>query len=265
MSAGSVRIGLSSCYDHADPERRLFTGKTLLYVERSMLRWVQATGAIVYPVPDWEEGVGPSAEEMVGDLDGLVLHGGADVCPRTYGEEPLRPEWEGDPVRDNYEVELVQLFRTAGKPVLGICRGLQVLNVALGGTLYQDLTSQLGTQTNHRDPAAYDRNRHAIDVLEGSLLARTTGGSGRGLVNSVHHQGVKDPGDGLVVEAVSADDGVVEAMRVDDGGPWAYGVQWHPEFYSALDADLLDTTGLRTEFISKAMAVRGVSAYPPGV
>ncbi len=256
MSDHLLRIGLSVCFDHADPQRKLFTGKTLLYVEQSMLRWVQAAGVLAYPVPP-APGEGLDLDAIVGDLDGLVLHGGADVCPRSYGEEPLRPEWEGDEVRDRYEIDLVGRFRAARKPVLGICRGAQVLNVALGGTLHQDISTQVETERAHRDPVAYDRNLHAVDVLPDTLLATLlTGGAGRYEINSVHHQAVRDPGRGVVVEARSSDDGVVEALRSSDDRWWAYGVQWHPEFYGAEDGGLLDTTVLRSAFVAEARARR---------
>lgn len=257
MTERPLRMGLSCCYDHADPHRRLFTGKTLLYVEQSMLQWVLEAGVLAYPVPPVSGTVtGLSLTEIVADLDGLVLHGGADVCPRSYGEEPLRSEWEGDAVRDAYEIALVHAFRAADKPVLGICRGIQVLNVALGGTLHQDLTTQLDTPVHHRDAGLYDRNRHAIDVVEGTLLAKLVGRSGRHLVNSVHHQAVRVLAPGTVVEATSELDGVVEALRVHDGGPWAYGVQWHPEFYGSDDADLLDTMTVRSAFLEAALLHR---------
>jgi putative glutamine amidotransferase len=251
VSGRLPRVGLSSCFDHADPERRLFTGKTLLYVEESMVRWIQAAGVLVYPVPTAGDGSGPTLADVAADLDGLVLHGGADVCPRTYGEEPLRPEWEGDEVRDRYEIALVHEFRGAGKPVLGICRGLQLLNVALGGTLLQDISTQIETDIRHRDAVAYDRNRHDVDVAADTVLAELVGGAGRYAVNSVHHQSVGELAPRALVEARSSTDGVVEALRVADGGPWAYGVQWHPEFYGPDDSDLLDTTALRAAFIDQ--------------
>ena len=90
-------------------------------------------------------------------LDGLVLHGGADVWPGSYGEEPLREQWKGDRVRDDYEIASVHAFRKAGKPVFGVCRGLQLMNVAFGGTLYQDLATQKPSEVTHRDAVTYDK------------------------------------------------------------------------------------------------------------
>jgi putative glutamine amidotransferase len=249
------RIGLSSCFLPADPDRPVFTGKTLLYVEQSMVHWVAAGGAVVYPVPTAPADGPLTPDAWVADLDGLVLHGGADVAPGSYGEEPLRPEWGGDAERDAYEIDLVGRFLAAGKPVLGICRGIQVINVALGGSLFQDLVAQDVTERRHRDPVAYDRNEHELVVDAGSSLAELVG-AGRHRVNSVHHQGLKDVAPGLVVEARSADDGVIEAVRLDEDGRWCRGVQWHPEFRRTEDAHLLDDTPVRTAFLERARAGR---------
>jgi putative glutamine amidotransferase len=231
------RIGLSSCFDHADTNRPLFTGKTLLYVEQSMIHWVAAGGALVYPVPTAPPG-GPEIDAWVDDLDGLVLHGGADVAPESYGKTAMREQWRGDAIRDAYEVDLFRRFTDAGKPVLGICRGMQVINVAMGGTLHQDLATEGVTERAHRDAELYDRNTHAVEILAGSGLALLTGGPCTATVNSIHHQGVDGLADGLVVEALSGDDGVVEAVRAT-GEPYVFGVQWHPEFFGTLRGERL--------------------------
>jgi putative glutamine amidotransferase len=207
------RIGLSSCFDHADDNRPLFTGKTLLYVEQSMIHWVASGGALVYPVPTAPPG-GPEIDAWVDDLDGLVLHGGADVAPESYGSTPMREQW------------------------CGICRGMQVMNVAMGGTLHQDLGAEGVTERAHRDAGLYDRNTHAVEVLDGSGLAALAGGPCVATVNSIHHQGVAELADGLVVEARSHGDGVVEAVRAAEG-PYAFGVQWHPEFFGTLRGESL--------------------------
>ena len=269
------RIGISSCFLHPDHERLIFKGKTLLYLEESMLRWVQAGGAIGYLVPTVDRDGPVSLADVVADLDGLLLHGGADVCPRSYGEEPLRPEWEGDEIRDRYELALVREFHAAGKPILGICRGAQILNVAFGGTLYQDITTQadevarrfaeLPTSRGadpevriHRSQELYDRNLHQVDLVEGSSLATLTRTAGTVLVNSVHHQAVKDLGDGLVVEARSTDDGLVEAMRLDDPDDrYVVAVQWHPEFFAGVDdGTMFDNGPMRAEFLSRCLERR---------
>ena len=139
------RIGISACFFHPDPKRPIFTGKTLQYVEQSIVHWVQSAGALAVVIPSPE---GPtkrgdvSLADYVELLEGLVLEGGSDMWPGSYGETPLRPEWTGDRIRDEYEIALLRAFVDTRKPVLGICRGMQVLNVAFGGTLYQDISTQ---------------------------------------------------------------------------------------------------------------------------
>lgn len=273
------RIGISACFLHPDDERLIFKGKTLLYVEQSMVTWVQSGGAIGYLVPTVAPDGPVTLDDLVADLDGLLLHGGADVCPRSYGEEPLRPEWEGDEIRDRYELALVHAFHAAGKPVLGICRGAQILNVAFGGTLYQDIATQADDVARrfaeaptsrsgdpevrvHRSQELYDRNLHEVDLVAGTALAGLAGGATTVTVNSVHHQAVKDVGAGLVVEARSTDDGVVEALRLDDpAGRYVAAVQWHPEFFAGVDdGTMFDNGPLLAEFLERAVAGRAAGS-----
>src|SRR3974390_5412 len=159
-SASRLKIGISACFMHPDPARALFTGKTLQYVEQSIAHWVMSQGALAVMIPD------PEGDTKQGDvslhdyaerLDALVLEGGSDVWPGSYGETPLEERWNGDRVRDVYEKALLEAFAARAKPVLGVCRGLQLVNVALGGTLYQDLDTQHPGGVRHRDAAAYDR------------------------------------------------------------------------------------------------------------
>ena len=194
-----------------------------------------------------------SVQDYAHWLDGLVMHGGADVWPGSYGEQPLRPEWRGDRIRDEYEIALVQAFRAAGKPVFGICRGLQLLNVAHGGTLYQDISTQKPGARVHRDAQAYDLNFHEVDILPRTRLAQLLP-PGRHKINSVHHQGVKDLAPGFAVEAVSPEDGVVEAIR-HTGAAWVAAVQWHPEFHRP-ELGVLDDTPLLRDFLEAARAAR---------
>ena len=159
-------------------------------------------------------------------LDGLILQGGADVSPRAYGEEPLRPEWAGDPVRDAYELELLHEFMEAGKPVLGICRGMQLINVALGGSLLQDLPMLKAGAVAH-ESHNFDGNNHTISFSENGQFLRWFAGVQGGHVISIHHQSINRMGHGIVVEA-TAEDGVIEAIRWTGRG-FVVGVQWHPE------------------------------------
>lgn len=260
-----LRIGVSANFLGADTGRVFYPHSRLLYVDEAMVGWVSSTGAMAYAVPTSAPPAATTGEDYAADLDGLVLSGGADVCPRSYGEDPLRPEWEGDEPRDRYEIGLVRAFLAAGKPVLGVCRGHQVLNVALGGTLWQDLNEQMGTERAHRSQTHYHRQVHAIDLVDGTGLARLHPGVTRARVNSIHHQAVKDPAPGLEVEAVSSDDGVIEAVRLVGGDAWAVGVQWHPEFSHRIADEpvgegLLDDGPLLAQFLDAAGARAPVEA-----
>ena len=192
-------------------------------------------------------------------LDGLILQGGADVSPQAYGEEPLRPEWSGDPVRDAYELELVHEFMEAGKPILGICRGMQLLNVAFGGSLYQDLRTQRPETASH-ESGQYDRHAHGVHFTEGGQMSAWFGGLAGGQVVSIHHQAVKRLGRDLVVEATSHNDDVVEAIRWT-GSSFICGVQWHPEFHRpSAGEELLDCAPLLEAFLAAARATRATPA-----
>ena len=252
MSA-PLRIGFSACFFHADPTRPIFKGKTLLYWEESLAHWVLSEGVLGFLIPTLPTGF--SLNEMVSHLDGLVLQGGADVSPRSYGEEPLKPEWAGDKVRDDYEIALVKAFLAAKKPILGICRGAQLLNVAFGGTLYQDIETQVPEARQHRDWHVYDQNYHHIDFEKGSSLERLFPGTKTARVNTVHHQAVRDLGKNLKIEARAEEDGVIEAIRYT-GDSYVFAFQWHPEFQDPLDPTLLDGKPILREFLSEAQKRR---------
>src|SRR5258706_2462108 len=139
-----LKIGISACFFHEDPQRAIFKGMTLQYIEQNVAHWVmpRAVLALMVPSPRGRPRRSDSRATVVNyasELDALVLMGGSDVCPESYGEKALRPEWNGDRIRDEYEIALFGAFVDQHKPVLGVCRGAQVINVALGGTLYQDL------------------------------------------------------------------------------------------------------------------------------
>ncbi len=252
-----LRIGISASFSHPDPTRALFKGKRLTYVEESLTHWLATHGAIVYLVPsrpDQDYGA------TIGDLDGLVLQGGVDVDPRGYGEEPLKTDWSGDKFRDEYELKLIQACRAHKVPLLGVCRGLQILNVALGGSLYQDLGTQVTGSLDHRNWEIYDKNTHGVELVAGTKLAelyrKTLGDKLRGEVNSVHHQGIKKLAPGFIVEAKSVPDGIVEAIRFQ-GDEYLVGIQWHPEFQTQDDRTLLPADPVLQDFLRAAGAKKG--------
>jgi putative glutamine amidotransferase len=191
-------------------------------------------------------------------LDALVLQGGADLAPESYGEQALHADWAGDRVRDRYEIDLFNAFVAAGKPVIGICRGCQLINVALGGTLFQDIPTQVAQSITHRDTALYERSLHDMTLVQGTRLAQMYPGVHQARVNSIHHQAVKDLGRDLVVEALGVPDGIVEAIRWR-GPSYVFGVQWHPEFMALgpIDGEQLDGSPILDDFLATARAVRG--------
>jgi putative glutamine amidotransferase len=265
MSAAAPKrrplIGVSASFMHADPQRALFKGKTLLFAEQSLLHWVMSAGAVPVLLPS--AGGALFAADMVEQIDGLLLQGGADMAPQSYGEEPLRPEWKGDAVRDAYEIELVRLCLARGKPIFGVCRGTQVLNVALGGSLYQDIELLHPEHRVHRNWEVYDQHSHEIAFESDSWIGKWYGDRPHPrVVNSVHHQGLNQLGRDLIVEARSVPDGVIEAVRYQPAGdgaaPWVYGVQWHPEFMQPAGGPTqLDPQVLLHAFLAAVEARRG--------
>ena len=166
--------------------------------------------------------------------DGLLFTGGHDVSPDVYGEETLPVCGELCPARDRMEEPLLLEALAQDKSVLGICRGLQLINAALGGTLYQDLPAQRPSKCNHHMDAPYDRAEHTVSLVEGSPLRGLLNSASIG-GNSCHHQAVRNLAPGLSVMA-EAPDGVVEAVWMP-GKRFVWAVQWHPEFSYYADAN----------------------------
>jgi putative glutamine amidotransferase len=249
----ALKIGISACLMHPDPNRAFFAKKHLHYIEESVPHWLMAGGALPVMIPKPSGPTyrgGATVADYANWLDGLVLHGGADVCPNSYGEQALDPRWNGDALRDAYEIELVKAFVAAGKPVFGICRGLQLINVAFGGTLCQDIPSQRPGSLVHRDADTYDKNFHTLHLVEGTHLAKLLGEDESRTINSVHHQAVKDLAPEFVVEATCPADDTIEAIRYT-GGAWVAAVQWHPEFHKA-EHGTVDDRPVLQDFLNAA-------------
>ena len=168
-----------------------------------------------------------AAARALEGCEGLLLTGGEDVDPAYYGEQPSPALGSVDRERDRFELALFAAARVARLPVLGICRGIQLINVALGGTLYQDLPSERPGAIDHDPDGPRDARTHHVRLAPGSRAAQALGVE-RLVPNSFHHQAVKDMAPALIATGWSDDD-VVEAVEGRPGDPWLLAVQWHPE------------------------------------
>jgi putative glutamine amidotransferase len=175
--------------------------------------------------------VGESPRAVLQEVHGVLLTGGGDVDPVFYGEERHESVEDAEPGRDEFEIDLARRAMAADVPLLAICRGSQVLNVAAGGSLVQDIPSSVETQVRHRVPEPKNADCHDISIVRGSRLAsalgETVAASCSCRVNSRHHQSVGRLGAGLVASA-TAGDGVIEAIEAP-AAAFCLGVQWHPE------------------------------------
>lgn len=208
-------VGIGSDVEQKKGERERAFGYTT-YIES--LRRAGAVPVLIPPQPE-------NIDSIVDGLDGIVLAGGDDCDPSVYGEAPHPATEMMDPRRQSNDLNLAKLARERGIPTLGICLGVQVMNVAAGGTLIQDIDSELRTDIEHAS-APSDRHRHDVIVERGTQLAGIVGEQELN-VNSSHHQAIRHVGDGLRVTA-QAPDGIIEGLE-DPSLPFYVGVQWHPE------------------------------------
>lgn len=223
------KIGIAGNHNlHANPK---FGTNYVNYIQKNYITGITDAGALPIILPISQPAL---VVDYVSVIDALVLAGGQDVSPDYYGEEPLPELGEIDRQRDIFELALVKEMIRVGKPIFGICRGAQVINVALGGTLYQDLASQYsGLSVKHNQyPTKWATPTHELKWQRPNWLSNVI--SPKSLVNTFHHQAIKALGHGLVLDAVSSD-GVIEAFS--DEQRQIYGVQWHPEMLLMADPE----------------------------
>jgi putative glutamine amidotransferase len=207
---------------------------------------VQRAGGIAVILPPDPRAL-EHPDEVLDVLDGLILAGGSDIDPDAYGEARHPATLNTDPERDGFEIALAQAAIARDLPFLGICRGMQVLNVARGGTLLQHLPESHGHEEHRRNPGTFEGSDHLVHLEAGSLAARAAGEDVHATF-SHHHQGVDRVGDGLVVTGHSDLDDLPEAIELADRR-FVLGVQWHPEAdeTSRLLASLVEEARARKE------------------
>ena len=223
-----------------------FFGLPLYIMNQTYVRTLENLGALPVLIPlQMSEATLRGIFER---LDGLLLPGGEDIDPWAYGEERHAQLGSTDKERDRVEMLLTRWALEEGMPIFGVCRGVQVMNVVCGGSLYQDLTSQMPALNKHDYfPPSFERYRisHQIAIEPDSRLAHSLGAVHE--VNSMHHQGIAELGAGLSVSAI-AEDGLAEALEVRDL-PFVVGVQWHPEELAKTDQH---SAGLFYDFVAAA-------------
>lgn len=206
-----------------NPDTSLYSIK-----KRYLASLKQAGCAVVVLPPSLTE---DEAAVVLDRVDGLLLPGGGDVDPARYGAVVASPHCSPTPERDRLEAALIRQAAERDMPILGICRGMQIMNAALGGTLHRDLHACGVTAVGHRQEPPYERTTGSVTVAEGSFLACALGRAGLLPVNSMHHQAIDRVAPGLLVAARS-DDRVIEAVE-DPAHPFFLGIQWHPEYLAS--------------------------------
>ena len=223
MSNSPVLIGITPLWY---PEKQ-YTAMLPSYISA-----LETAGAVPVIIPMTENST--TLDYYVGMCDGILLSGGQDIQPQLYGEEPQSYCGETFPCRDKLDSYVFERSLEQDKPVLGICRGCQAMNVFAGGSLYQDLATDFGTDIKHRMDEPFNREAHLVIPQSGTPLADITG-ERLIAVNSVHHQAIKRLADDFDIMAVS-EDGVIEAIYMPKRR-FVWGIQWHPEWFYAENAD----------------------------
>ena len=212
----------------------MFPGYKRSYVNDDYVKSVAMAGGVPYIIPIVSDE--NLAKEQISNVDALILSGGQDVNPLIYGEEPKQKLGGILPERDKFDLWLLREAYKRNKPVLGICRGIQLINAAFGGTINQDLSYDKNCYIKHLQETSPSTGAHVVEIMEGSIIHSILGS--KITVNSFHHQSLKQVADGFKVAAV-AKDGTIEAIEMN-GENFVVGIQWHPEMMSSSSEKMLN-------------------------
>ncbi|MDO5378885.1 MAG: gamma-glutamyl-gamma-aminobutyrate hydrolase family protein [Clostridia bacterium] len=233
-------------------------GDRQLFIRENYMQSVLRAGGLPMLLPQVADK--ETAQALLDNLDGLLLAGGGDVEPARYGESAIPACGEPDAQRDDFELTIIPLALERHMPIFGICRGIQVLCVAMGGTLYQDIQTQCGVErAKHEQPAPYNAPVHTVYFEPDGFFSGVIGAKSMP-ANSMHHQSIKDPGAQLVVEG-RTQDGIIEAVRGAQSDD-VFAVQFHPEYLSeesAYAAKLFEC------LVSKARRYRAARIASPAI
>lgn len=210
---------------------------------------VQKSKGIPIVLPVLEEFNAETIKRQVSLVDAILIQGGIDITPSLYGEEAV-PELDITCLKtDKFLLEVIKCAKERKIPILGICKGMQLINVSYGGTLYQDIKyAGLDSKSHRQSDESITKPFHSINLEKNSLLGKIFDNKEKIMVNSYHHQAVKDLGKGLVIDA-KADDGIIESIHYDDKSQWILGVQFHPEQLSRNNEEF---RAIFSEFIKQA-------------
>lgn len=250
-----IKIGVSSCFMYPDMQRKVFGPKKLLYMGHDMAHYIARRGVMPILIPDLTDE--KLFSNFLNQIDGFLFQGGTDIDPKYYGEDPLNDECVGDHSRDDYELKVLDFAVKNKKPVLGICRGMQLINVYFGGSLYQDIEIQVANHAHHRDLKLYDELTHSIEFQAGSLMGKLHAKCESKIVNSVHHQAIKELGKNLLIDAICPHDKIIEGVTWagPKGGEKPYrnglvmGIQWHPEFFYSMKSETISADPIMDHFL----------------